>query len=246
MTLAPRDNPVICLPRVNLHMIQAMVYGLLKKEFAKQLHDVGFELEKRRFKLFGFSWLRGEGRPHISKEQIMFRPPARITITSPVDQILNEAAGGALERQVLRLGNNILACQGVQVDTPRIDVDEVTLQTLSPITCYSTLRQHDNRRYTAYLDPRESAFQDQIHNNLVKKFLALHPDRAVPEGRVSFHPLGMPRLQVARFCPEDTMPIKGWWGRFRLQGPAELLQLGIDAGLGAKNSSGWGCVEPVK
>ncbi|KUK58056.1 MAG: CRISPR-associated protein, Cas6 family, partial [Synergistales bacterium 53_16] len=42
---------------------------------------------------------------------------------------------------------------------------------------------------------------------------------------------------------EDPRPIKGWWGIFRLKGPVELLRIGLDAGLGAKNSAGWGCVE---
>jgi len=31
----------------------------------------------------------------------------------------------------------------------------------------------------------------------------------------------------------------------QLQGPQALLQLALDAGLGSKNSMGFGCVEPV-
>jgi CRISPR-associated endoribonuclease Cas6 len=37
--------------------------------------------------------------------------------------------------------------------------------------------------------------------------------------------------------------IEGWVGRFLLEGPPELLRLALDAGLGAKNSQGFGYVE---
>ncbi|HHV44983.1 MAG TPA: hypothetical protein GXX57_10020, partial [Firmicutes bacterium] len=41
------------------------------------------------------------------------------------------------------------------------------------------------------------------------------------------------------------MPTKGWWGTFRATGPRELLQMGLDAGFGSKNSGGWGCVQLI-
>jgi CRISPR-associated endoribonuclease Cas6 len=39
--------------------------------------------------------------------------------------------------------------------------------------------------------------------------------------------------------------IEGWTGRFLLEGPPELLRLALEAGLGAKNSQGFGYVEEV-
>ena len=49
---------------------------------------------------------------------------------------------------------------------------------------------------------------------------------------------------MALFDAKLSCPIKGWAGDFRLEGPEELLQTALDCGLGAKNSSGWGCVAP--
>ena len=37
--------------------------------------------------------------------------------------------------------------------------------------------------------------------------------------------------------------IKGWMGRFVLNGNKKLLKLGYDCGIGAKNSQGFGMVE---
>lgn len=40
--------------------------------------------------------------------------------------------------------------------------------------------------------------------------------------------------------------IEGWVGRFLLEGPPELLRLALEAGLGAKNSQGFGYVEEIQ
>jgi CRISPR-associated endoribonuclease Cas6 len=37
--------------------------------------------------------------------------------------------------------------------------------------------------------------------------------------------------------------IKGWMGDYELSGDPALLQIALDAGLGAKNSQGYGCCE---
>ncbi|MDW8006824.1 MAG: CRISPR-associated endoribonuclease Cas6, partial [Thermomicrobium sp.] len=37
--------------------------------------------------------------------------------------------------------------------------------------------------------------------------------------------------------------IEGWVGRFVLEGPPDYLRLALEAGLGAKNSQGFGFVE---
>jgi len=40
--------------------------------------------------------------------------------------------------------------------------------------------------------------------------------------------------------------VKGYTCRLELEGPRELLQLALDAGIGSKNSQGFGCVELVE
>jgi len=50
-------------------------------------------------------------------------------------------------------------------------------------------------------------------------------------------------LKVIRY--KGTI-IKGWMGKYRLTGKPELLTVALDAGLGAKNSQGFGCCEVVE
>jgi CRISPR-associated endoribonuclease Cas6 len=172
--------------------------------------------------------------------------------------ILEECARGLLSGRLFRLGNNELLCSGVEVASPVVVGTRVLLRTLSPITVYSTLRKGDGRPYAVYYEPQETAFSEQIASNLRKKQAALagaagkncpgeRDNPEVSQGPLlRFRPVGRVRRVTGFFSPGDTFPVKGWDGLFRLEGPRELLQLALDAGLGAKNSSGWGCVELVR
>jgi len=234
------------VPKINLHLFQGMLYNLLPVAFAQFLHDTGFETEKRRFKLFAFSWPRGKGKPVFMDNHLVFKTPLRITISTPINKTVSGITDGALGKSSVRIGNSTLFCSGILTRNPLVEREEINLYTLSPITCYSTLYKKTGEPYTLYHSPVESEFISQIHTNLARKYNALFPDRAIPEGNVRITPSGEIREQIARFRPDDPRPIKGWWGRFHLQGPRELLQTALDCGLGAKNSAGFGCVEPAR
>ena len=47
---------------------------------------------------------------------------------------------------------------------------------------------------------------------------------------------------MSMFKDDSEFPIKGWWGKFKLEGPNELLQIALDCGIGARNSLCWGCL----
>lgn len=231
------------IPRVNLHLFQAMLYNLLPRAFARFLHDRGFESDNRHFKLFAFSWPRGEGKTLFIDDNLVFKPPIRITIATPIRHTISGIADGVLGNPAIRVGNNMLFCSGISLRNPKVEKDEISVYTLSPVTCYSTLYKITGEPYTVYHSPSETPFSEQIHANLARKFTVLNNEMPLPEGKVSLVPSGNIREQIARFRPDDPRPIKGWWGRFILRGPKELLQTALDCGLGAKNSAGFGCIE---
>ena len=242
--LVPVRGNTVRLPRANLHLVQAMIYGLFEKSFAQVLHDVGFERDNRRFKLFSFSWPKGQGRPRMEDGAISFEAPLQVVVTSPLNRILEQISGGALCGRPLRIGNNELECVEVKVFRPAPKNNSVTVKALSPITCYTTEPQTDDRKpFVHYHGPEDQEFAAQIDGNLKKKFSLIYPGEEVPQEVVKVIPLGEPRKQAAMFRPKDTVPIVGWWGKYRLEGPDVLLQLALDAGIGAKNSGGWGCLE---
>lgn len=244
INLESKIGTEIIVPRVNLHIFQGFVYSLFSEKWADFLHSKGYEYEGRRFKLFTFSWPKAK-KLRFEEESIVFQSPLKLILSSPVSEILQDLANGALMNKTLRVGKNALNCTSVCVLSGPNLSEEIKVKTLSPITCYSTMYRKDGSPYTVYHSPFETEFKTQIHENLVKKFKLVQRDAPIPEGEICIEPIGSPRQQIALFKKDDPRPIKGWWGLFRLRGPVELLQIGLDAGLGAKNSGGWGCVEAI-
>ena len=118
---------------------------------------------------------------------------------------------------------------------------EVILKALSPITVRETL-ETDNGKYTYYYSPHEEAFSQRIIANLAEK-VRIWYGRAIEPGdaycipyavdeRKNFHPMSFKGTWV-----------KGWTGLYRFRATREYFQMALDAGLGERNSGGFGCVE---
>jgi CRISPR-associated endoribonuclease Cas6 len=226
-------------------MLQSLTYRILPPERAAFLHDEGYVVDGKRMKLFALSWPISQNTPRVSGDAIEYSLPISLVISTPVSDTLDGLVGGALSSDALRLGNNSVVCESVEGKNFTVASDEIHVATLSPITCYSPMQRSDGRKYTVYFSPTSADFSESIQVNLIRKFRALHPFSEIPNGKVEVRPVGKVFERVAKFRPDQSFPIKGWDGKFCLKGPPELLQIGVDCGLGAKNSGGWGCVAPV-
>lgn len=236
---------ILKLPSSNLHLFQSLLYNLLPCEYADFLHNYGYIVDGHPMKLFAMSWPLSPRRPKFNNGSIEFILPVKLIISTPVYEIFDGIASGALMNEKLRVGNNILVCENIEAKETTVETEKIIINTLSPITCYTQMQRQDGRKYTVYFSPSEKDFAKSIYNNLVRKYRALYPGAPVPDKPVNICPLGNPKERIAKFSGNNSFPIKGWYGKFTLTGPKELLQTAVDCGLGAKNSSGWGCVEIV-
>ena len=144
------------IPRINLYLFQAMLYQLLPQAFSRFLHDEGFISDNRRFKLFAFSWPRGESKPRFVDDKVVFKTPLRITVATPIHNTVSGLADGVLEKSEIRIGNNLLYCSGIAFRNPKAEKEEISIYTLSPVTCYSTLYKITGEPYTVYHSPSET------------------------------------------------------------------------------------------
>ncbi|UZQ86962.1 hypothetical protein ODU73_001684 [Thermoclostridium stercorarium] len=78
-----------------------------------------------------------------------------------------------------------------------------------------------------------------VEENLRKKYRA-YTGMQPPEEKVWFSPITQPRLHIVKY---KGYIVKGYTCRLSVEGPRELLQMAVDAGLGGKNSQGFGCVK---
>ncbi len=241
MVITLKAENSIDLPIDHNHIIQSWIYSSISKELATFLHDEGFVVNGRTFKLFCFSRLMGNFSLFPARQRILYSGMAQLVITSPLNYFIEELANGMLLSPSVRLGSNDLMVERVDVYDEEITQDEIIVKTLSPITVYSTLLRMDGRKYTAYFAPRDPEYNEMITNNLIKKCQAiLNSSEEFQVSDVLVTPLGMGKMNIVRY---KNIIIKGYSGRLKLSGPKNLLQTAIECGLGSKNSQGFGCIE---
>lgn len=238
VTFSPIRSDKLILPIQYNHIVQGMIYNLLKEDLATFLHEEGFKNEKRVFKMFAFSRIIGNYHLDRKRGEIIFKGPVKLTISSPFDKFSNSIGNNLLSREKVRLGNNHLEVKQVTVEKETVDKEEINICTLSPISTYSTLFRKDGKKFTYYYNPSEEDFSETISNNLKNKYKAFYSEE-VPKGEISIKPIGKTKMSIVKY---KGFIIKGYTGRFNMKGPIPLLQIGIDTGLGSKNSQGFGCV----
>lgn len=223
------------------HIIQAAVLNSIDSDLADFLHNTGYGFKERTFKMYTFSRLNGAFHMDKANRKIVFDNKLKLIVSSPLDKFCHSFANVLLSRGSMRIGQKDVRIENVRVIRHVVQGESVMVKILSPVVAYSTLYKADGRKYTCYFQPGEPDYNDLIDSNLRRKYVALYNEEP-PEGKVKVISEGRSKLNIVKY---KGFIIKGCSGRLLLQGPEALLQVGIDAGLGSKNSQGFGCVEII-
>lgn len=241
ITFQPIDGNKIVLPIHYNYLVQAMIYELLEEGLSEFLHEEGFQNEKRVFKMFTFSRLLGDYSLDRKNSKITFMESVDLTISSHFNDFSNSIGNSLLSRETVRLGNNHLKVKQMSVEKEKVRNEEIKIRTLSPISTYSTLYRKDGKKFTYYYNPKENDFSETISNNLKNKYEAFYQNNPSKKD-VSIKPIGRTKLSIVKY---KGFIIKGYTGKFSMSGPIPLLQLGINTGIGSKNSQGFGCIKLI-
>ncbi len=251
------------LPINYQYAVSAWVYKMLHNgnpEFSEWLHNQGYTLENKKFKLFCFSELQ------FGKNGCRFRHPDRLQISAPsfdlvismaIPKVANYFVMGVFKEQKLVLGDRHsqvpLYLSSVEtLASPIFSTTSQRFSALSPI-CVSKPEIRNGKPMPQYLEPSEADFERILLANLQNKYKAFlqttdvnYPDWDV--SKMSFNLLGIRQKRLVHLPRKDmrTIKVRGYLMDFELTAPVELLQLGYFAGFGEKNSGlGFGCVEVV-
>ncbi len=231
----------LTLPIHYNHYLQAFIYSNVKNQLLQlRYHDEGFHSGNKRFKLFTFSRLSGNFLIDQKNGTISFTSPVKLTISSIEDDLLSSFLEEIIPSRNLYLNGTKLRTDGFEPVNPVLDSTDVQIEMLSPLTVYRT-EQNNGKKHTHYFSPWEDGFVQLVASNLIEKYGIFHKDEPIGKPEISVIPMfnDDPKFQkLIRF--KDTI-IKGWMGTFRLQAPVELIKYAYYAGLGAKNSEGFGC-----
>lgn len=239
MRLEIRLDPVEpgMLPPNYREALQAVIYRNLPPPLADALHDGRYWEGRRPVKPFVFSQLSG-AVAYQRADGFSVSGLVWFRFASPAVDLVQALAEGLLRNGIIRLASLHFAVREIAaLPDPSLE-PPLVVRTLSPITVYRTV-ERDGRRYTQYYNPLAREFAELVAANLARKAEVL--GLSCPEP-IQTHPLGVgPRNR--RLEQYKGTWIEAWAGRFRLEGPEQMLWLALHAGLGAKNSQGFGYVD---
>ncbi|MGC8984884.1 MAG: CRISPR-associated endoribonuclease Cas6 [Thermosulfidibacteraceae bacterium] len=235
------QNDEVTIPIHYNSFIQALIYRHLDRWLSDELHDVGFKdpLSKRHIKFFTFSRL-------LSKEKkvkggfITFKGDIHLILSSPNDEFIQSFASNLLKNNEIRISDRTFYIQSIEVEPLPEYREKVLIRVLSPITIYSTLFTPDGRKKTYYYSPFEEDFSSLIIKNLERKFRTWYGSDIEAHGSIRPYRVNSKNQRIVLY--ENTV-IKGWDGIYELCLPKELFKMAFEAGLGAKNSLGFGCID---
>ena len=239
LTVTVETSGEASIPLNYNYLLSSLIYDNLP-ERAAFLHENGFPYEKRKFKLFTFSRLKG--KYSLKDRNMIFNGKLDFVFSTVINDTASDFAKSIIGKESVRLGSAELKTVSVYVHEEPEFSDHMFIRTLSPITIYSTLLTPDGKKKTYYYSPYEKEFSALIDKNLRKKYLAIKKNE---NGGSPLHisPMGRQREVIIDF--KGTI-VKGWMGTYELEGNAELAKLAYDAGIGGKNSEGFGCFEVIR
>lgn len=241
------------------YQFSSAIYLLLKfgsPEFSAFLHNIGYKLNGKPYKLFTFS-LKFEKYSTNQNEIILQSPRLYLTISSPrIDDFIKNFVIGSFERTFFYIsfgGNeNKLLIKNMEL-LPEPNYKEKMHFVLNSPLVLSTIREHNSKLSIYYIRPDEKEEINRLlNNNLRNKYELLNGTPS--EGSVEIqwdenylkkHSRITKKITInehGRF-PVDIIGIQA---PFQISGDIELIKTGYQCGFGEKNSMGFGMAEEVK
>lgn len=236
-----QSNKLVKLPIYYNETIQGFIYKSLNKTLAEFLHNEGFKYQKRKFKLFTFSRILGKLK--ISNNFFEISSPFNLIISSPYKDILQAMAENLLKAPTVTLNRQKIYIESINVSSLGIIATEVFIKMLSPVTIYSTFPNIDGKKKTYYYNPKEKEFSELIAKNLEKKYYAFY-NKDLDCKDFKIIPIKVSKFDE-KIISYKNFIIKGWMGVYKISANTEAIRFAYDAGIGSKNSQGFGCFEII-
>lgn len=235
------------LPPNYNHSVAALIYeivGRASTDFATRLHNEGYSVDGRRFKLFTFSRI-GAHHIRIQDGQLLIEDSTvTLQISSPIREFAEHFISGLFRSETFNIaGARFTLVQAETMPAPAF-VSQMSFRALSPIT--ESVR--DERGCGRFLSP-EDDWSPFIERNLVRKYLALN-GRPPTDQRLRWTwdqeylaKVSRRGLKASVLTHIRGIKVRGWLAPFAVKGSPELIRLGYEAGFGARNSMGFGMAD---
>jgi CRISPR-associated endoribonuclease Cas6 len=240
------------------YQFSSAIYLLLKfssSEFSDFLHNIGYKLNGKPYKLFTFS-LKFEKYSTSNSEIILESPNIFLTVSSPkIDEFIKNFVIGSFERTFFYISfggdEHKFLIKNMEL-IPEPDFSDAMNFVLHSPMVISTPKEYNGKLSPYYLRPEEIEEINRILSiNLCNKYRLINNQNIDGSVRLTWdenylnrHPRITKKITINEHgkYPVDIIGIQA---PFKIEGSKELIKVGYDCGFGEKNSMGFGMAEVV-
>ncbi len=254
--LLEREDKNRFIPINYQYELSSAIYRVIErgnKEFSEFLHDEGYRLGNKSFRLFTFSRLFLDNqKAHLNQGRLEhIGQNAELYVSFLIDRVAEEFIKGLFLGQQFYLGDQI---SGANYRVSKIEsTGPVFFQQKMHYRCVSPILIKEKRADGGenYLDPGHAKYGEYLVQNLISKWAA-QAMAGVELSKVTFEnlayrfePVGKiykNGVVIKQMTPQESKLI-GYSFEFIFDAPVELHEIGYYSGFGHLNSQGFGCVE---
>ncbi|MCU7495372.1 MAG: CRISPR-associated endoribonuclease Cas6 [Ignavibacteria bacterium] len=239
----------------------ASIYSLLRlgsEEFSAFLHDKGYRIDSKTYKLYTFA-LRLEKAVPLRDRFLLKSSSADLYISSPkIEEFIQAFVMGSFEKQVIKVNDGYTRTEfcinSVEVLPEPEFTGEMSFSLLSPMVI-STVTEANGKLqqyYFRYYDDI-SEINRVLTNNLINKYRILNGKEISGAVRLEWDEdyiryqesrgKKLTRKVTIHSNRNGQTEVIGNMLPFRITGTSELIKTGYECGFGEKNSMGFGMGE---
>ena len=239
------------LPINYQYELSSFVYAAINRSnsvYSTWLHENGFTVDNKNFRLFCFSNLLISQYKIVSDRLIIESPTVEWEISFLPEQSTEAFINGVFSEQVFSIGDKQ---SKVQLRVSSIELmpepafrETETFRTLSPV-CIT--RRLTEEKKVFYESPDSLYAREAILMNLKNKYAAFYVHEFTGNDKIELTLLTTPQsklINIKTDTPQQTK-VRAYSFKFKLKADPQLLHVMYHCGLGEKNAMGFGCVGKV-
>ncbi len=213
------------------HQVQSAIYAKLREVGESDFwHDCGFSSDKV-YKAFVFGALNGSYS--VRDKLISFNRDISLEIRSPMLSFCDALQRSIELKPQIKLFDTWLTVAGAGLTNQHINGRSAVFTAETPIIAYRT----DEDKHIHFYGPDDECHAEMLIKNFRRKYAAM---TGMEPDDIEVRAIGSHKKVVTNF--KGTW-LNGWKGRYKITGDYRALEFLYNAGLGSKNSQGFGMLK---
>lgn len=231
------------------YYITSAIYNLISehnKDFSEMLHNEGYKIGNKKFKLFVYSRLMPQKFTIDRSYMVIEKGITRLYVNSPVKEFINSLGNSLIKRGSMKIGDEEFQINNIYLkDSIKFNY-ETKFIVLSPIVV-TTGEEKNGKVKPRTVHITEDKFIENIKNNLIKKYFLVHgklPDNMCID--IKFDEEYIKNNKKGHLINFKGISVKGYIAPFIMRCSDDIKKVAVDCGIGENNSIGMGYIMEKK